>query len=328
MKNELDIASSIANEKLDVVIVDDTPDNLRFLVGILQESGYRVRPAPSGEYALTTSMKEPPALILLDIMMPDMDGYEVCKRLKADELTKDIPIIFLSALNEVFDKVKAFKVGGLDYIAKPFQVDEVLARVKTHLKIHSQQKSLALQNEELIKMNTKITEQAAKLEYLARTDFLTGLSNRRDFQELVQKEEKRFWRTKKPFSFILLDIDHFKGVNDTYGHDCGDVVLVGVSRSLEKALRGQDVVARWGGEEFICLLPETEIEGARRVAEKIRESVAGVTHKCDTYEIAVTVTLGLSDFGGDCSVEECISQADSALYIGKKEGRNQVAVSA
>ena len=325
MKKELASLSEITEEQ-SIVIVDDTPDNLRLLVGILKERGYKVRPAPSGVRALATIRKEPPDLILLDIMMPDMDGYEVCRQLKDDELTKNIPVIFLSALNEVFDKIKAFRAGGVDFITKPFQVEEVLARVNTHLIIRAQQKALFLQNEELMKKNALITEQAKNLELLATRDYLTGLSNRRDFLEKAQQEEKRFKRTKRFFVIIMLDIDHFKNVNDTYGHECGDKVLVGVARGLEKALRAQDILARWGGEEFICLLPETEVDGAKHVAEKIRTTVENHRHDCRDVSVSATVTLGIGLYDGSTSMEECIGHADTALYKGKKQGRNQVVV--
>ena len=315
-------------EKLSIVIVDDTPNNLRLLVGILKERGYKVRPAPSGVRALATVRKEPPDLILLDIMMPEMDGYAVCKALKTDEQTRDIPVIFLSALNEVFDKVKAFKAGGVDYISKPFQVEEVLVRVNTHLMIRAQQKALSLQNKELIKKNALITEQTKKLELLATRDFLTGLSNRRAFLKKAELEEKRFKRANSPFAFILLDIDHFKSVNDTYGHECGDEVLAGVARILKKNLRAHDVPARWGGEEFICLLPETDGDGAKQTAEKIRASIENGRHECSENSVSVTVTLGISVYDGSCAIKESIRLADDALYKGKEGGRNQVIVAA
>lgn len=309
----------------DIVIVDDTPDNLRLLAGILKERGYKVRPAPSGARALATIRKDPPELILLDIMMPEMDGYEVCKRLKSDESLRDIPVIFLSALHEVLDKVKAFKAGGVDYISKPFQVEEVLARVSTHLTIRAQQMALELQNEELIKKNTLIMEQSKELEVLASKDPLTGLSNRRDFFRKARDEEKRSSRTNRHFSLIVMDIDHFKKVNDTYGHDCGDAVLKGVARGLEQTLRVQDVVARWGGEEFACLLPETEMDGARHVADKIRRNIEDMRHGCGSVSaVSITVTIGICLCDGSCSIEECIRRADAALYKGKEQGRNRV----
>jgi diguanylate cyclase (GGDEF)-like protein len=308
-----------------IVIVDDMPDNLRLLTGILNEQGYKVRPAPSGTRALATIHKEPPALILLDIMMPDMDGYDVCRQLKADEKTSNIPIIFLSALNEVFDKVKAFKAGGVDFITKPFQVEEVLARVRTHLTIRAQQEALAKKNKELEKKNALITEQAIKLEQLATKDYLTGLSNRRDFQTKAYREVKRYHRNRKPFAIIMIDIDLFKQVNDTHGHDFGDKVLVAIGRGLENMLRAQDIVARWGGEEFIALLPETKAVGAKRVAEKIRMGISACRHHIGNISISVTATLGIAVFDdGLGSIEDCIKRADTALYVGKEGGRNQV----
>jgi diguanylate cyclase (GGDEF)-like protein len=244
--------------------------------------------------------------------------------LKADQRTKDIPVIFLSALNEVLDKVKAFKEGGVDFITKPFQVEEVLARVKTHVTLRTQQRALSLQNQELVQKNAFIIEQTKKLELLATRDFLTGLSNRRDFLNRAGQEEKRFNRTGRPFALILIDIDHFKRVNDTYGHACGDKVLTNVSRCLERALRAQDILGRWGGEEFICLLPETPVDGARCAAEKIRSDVENLEHDCIDVGLSVTVTLGLCTYDGSCAIEECIRRTDDALYIGKDQGRNQV----
>lgn len=311
-------------EEQAIVIVDDMLDNLRLLARILKDRGYKVRPVTNGARALATIHKELPELIILDIMMPDMDGYEVCRCLKADERTQDIPILFLSALNEVFDKVRAFKAGGVDFITKPFQVEEVLVRVRTHLTIRAQQKALSFQNEELLRKNELITEQTKKLELLATHDFLTGLSNRRDFLRMAEQEVKRFKRTGRPFALILLDIDHFKRVNDTYGHTCGDRVLTNVSRTLEKALRAQDILARWGGEEFLCLLPETGVDGARNAAEKIRVDVENLGHDCIDVDIPITVTLGACVYDDSCAIEECIRRADDALYGGKKRGRNQV----
>lgn len=307
-----------------IVIVDDLPDNLRLLSQMLKEEGYRVRPASNGKRALATIEKEPPDLILLDITMPEMDGYEVCRQLKANASTCEIPVIFLSALNEVFDKVKAFQVGGVDYISKPFQVEEVLVRINTHLTIRSQRQTLIQQNQELKKKNTLIKEQSEKLKLMACRDFLTGLANRRDFLDKAQKEESRFNRSGKPFSILLLDIDNFKNINDTYGHACGDRVIVNIARSLENTLRKQDIVARWGGEEFICLLPETDIENGSEVAEKIRSTVAGSKNEYAGDVVCVTATLGIAPFNGSAPLEECIKRADVALYRGKERGRNCV----
>jgi diguanylate cyclase (GGDEF)-like protein len=322
--NQTPVSIPDDTKKRSIVIVDDMPDNLRLLADILKKKGYKVRPAPSGARSLATIDKELPELILLDIMMPGMDGYQVCRQLKADDRTKDIPVIFLSALNEVFDKVKAFKAGGVDFITKPFHVEEVLARVKTHLTIRAQQEALAVKNRELLKKNALISQQAKKLELLATKDFLTGLSNRRDFLERADQEEKRFKRIGRPFSLILLDIDHFKRVNDTFGHICGDKVLATVSRALEKALRAQDILARWGGEEFICLLPETGADGAKSTAEKIRTAMERLEYDGIDSDLSITATLGVCVHDGSCTIAESIRCADDALYKGKEQGRNKV----
>ena len=307
-----------------ILIVDDTPNNLSVLRQMLTEQGHRVRPAISGEIALKTVRADLPDLILLDIVMPQMNGYEVCRQLKKQRETKDIPIIFISALNEMEDKMRAFSEGGVDYISKPFHSEEVLARVSTHLTLSFQKKELKRQNQELKEKNALILDQAEELKKMASKDFLTGLSNRRDFIEKSQQEETRFLRTRRPFAVILLDIDYFKQVNDTFGHDCGDIVLKGVAHTLETSLRQQDLVARWGGEEFICLLPETDFTGAMNVAEKIRISISSETHKCSTEEIKVTTTVGVAVYNGDEILHECIARADKALYQGKADGRNQV----
>jgi diguanylate cyclase (GGDEF)-like protein len=325
MSQEPDNTKNQAEER-GIVIVDDTPENLRLLVGILKEQGYKVRPAASALRALATIDKEPPDLILLDIMMPEMDGFEVCRRLKASPRTRDIPVVFLSALNDTSEKLKAFQGGGVDFISKPFQVEEVLARVNTHLVIRAQQQTLMRQNEELREKNDLITRQARQLELIATRDCLTEIANRRHFLERLAEETKRFQRNSRNFALILLDIDHFKTINDSFGHECGDLILKEVARTLEKFLREQDLVARWGGEEFICLLPDTETAGARSVAEKMRRGVEEQEHCCDGRRVRVSITLGGSVYDGSASPEECIRRADEAMYEGKRQGRNRVVV--
>jgi len=324
-ENQIDIDLFLhAEENQSIVIVDDLPDNLRLLSGILKERGYRVRPASSGKRALATIEKEPPDLVLLDIMMPAMDGYEVCRHLKANANTRDIPVIFLSALDEVIDKVKAFQSGGVDYIAKPYQAEEVLARVNTHLIIRAQQKALIRQNEKLREQNGLIADQAKKLKILACRDPLTGLANRREFLDRSGKEESRFSRSGKPFAILMIDVDNFKCVNDTYGHACGDRVLVAISECLRANLRKQDLVARWGGEEFIVLLLESDEAGAIKAAEKIRRSIGELQCTCDGASVSVTATFGVCVHEASFKLEETIRHADKALYRGKQDGRNRV----
>ena len=197
-----------AGQPASILVVDDTPANLQVLAGMLKERGYKVRPAPSGKLALLAAQRDPPDLILLDIKMPDMNGFEVCEHLKADDHLKGIPVIFISALTEPLDKVKAFAIGGVDYITKPFQMEELHARVETHLKLRRLQIELEETNARLAKAN-------GDLKILAVTDGLTGLKNRRAFQEKLHEEVARVARYPASLSLMLLDVDRFKQFNDT-----------------------------------------------------------------------------------------------------------------
>ncbi|WP_052314997.1 response regulator [Thiocystis violascens] len=207
-----------------ILVVDDTPGNLDLLGRILTDAGYRVRQLPCGELALTSARTAPPDLILLDIRMPGLDGFEVCQRLKEEAITAEIPILFISALQDAGDKVRAFAAGGLDYITKPFQTEEVLARVATHLRLSALQRRLELQNREL--------------ERLATTDPLTGILNRRSFTDYGLHYLAHANRYGRPFGLIMFDIDKFKAVNDCHGHGVGDKVLVVVTERIRACLRG------------------------------------------------------------------------------------------
>jgi diguanylate cyclase (GGDEF)-like protein len=308
----------------DILVVDDTHDNLRLLSKLLIEQGYYVRPVSDGRRAISAIQDQRPDLILLDIMMPCMDGYEVCQHLQQDKLTSNIPIIFISALNETFDKVKAFSVGGRDYISKPFQEDEVLARVKTHLELKRSQEALENNISELQRANDELENAKGELLLAATTDPLTNLYNRRKFIELMEVESARFNRNASPFSLILSDIDNFKMFNDNHGHACGDFVLVSVARKIQKMLRAQDSLARWGGEEFIILLPDTSLEDGYNVAEKIRAAIASTVIKYANKKLTITMTFGLSEITPTISLDALINEADKALYKGKAASKNCV----
>lgn len=302
-----------------LLIVDDTPANLRLLAQVLTEQNYHVRPVTSGLAALTAARAAPPSLILLDIRMPGLDGYGVCAELKADPATQSIPVIFLSALGETDDKLKAFAAGGVDYITKPFQPAEVLARVRTHLALEKARADLEV-------ANTALKEALAREEQLARTDWLTGLLNRSHFFPLAVHEYTNARRYGRPLALIMFDIDHFKLVNDRFGHLAGDKVLQTIARITQRQLRAADVVGRYGGEEFIALLPMTAAAPALAIAERLLTEVRDTVIETERGAVRVTLSLGVAELlPADDSIERVLDRADQALYAAKHAGRDQIA---
>lgn len=291
-----------------ILVVDDNPNNLDVLIEHLE--GFDVSVALNGEDALALAARARPEVVLLDIQLPGMDGFETCRRLKQQASFKDVPVIFLTAMTDVEYTLKGFEVGGVDFITKPPHFEEVIARLRTHLTITRQREKLEAQKREL--------------ERLAMTDYLTQLPNRRAFQETAEKECARAGRSGKPFSLLLADIDHFKKVNDTHGHDGGDVILRDLATLLRGALRKSDHLARWGGEEFIALLPETGLEGALSVADQLRRLAAEATIALAGAAVTITITIGVSECCKEATLHECIRAADDALYRGKTGGRDQV----
>lgn len=300
-----------------ILIVDDVPQNLQVLAGILRKESFKIAIAADAQQALDMLDQVRPALILLDIMMPGMDGFELCQRLKASKPHADIPVIFLTARTDTVDIVRGFELGAVDYITKPFNGIELLARIKTHL-------ALKYAREELERKNLLLTETKEQLELAARTDPLTQLSNRRDMLEKIEAEKHRFERSQKPFTLVIGDIDDFKLFNDRYGHDCGDFVLITIARMMKENLRKQDTVARWGGEEFLILLPETEAPGGKILAEKISAIIASQALEYKTIPLSVSLTFGIDTYNYQDmrSIDDCIRMADHALYEGKKQGKN------
>ena len=299
----LDVEKLFPAESMTIMIVDYTKDNIDILKKFLTKFGFKITVALSGELALDLIPKLKPDLILLDVMMPGIDGYEVCIRLKKDKDLKNIPVIFITAKGDTEDILEGFGVGAVDYIMKPFRLEEVYARVKTHLTLSAALKKLALDNE---------------------TDPLTGLFNRRAFLEKIENEAIRFKRNQKPFSILFGDIDLFKKINDTYGHSAGDAILVNISSILNTEKREIDQVARWGGEEFLILLPETNLKGAVQLGNKIRKSISAkpITH--EGQEINVTMSFGVSEYNSETHIEKIIDLADQRLYLAKNSGRNKV----
>lgn len=314
------------NNQAKILLVDDTPGNLDVMLEHLGNHQFNISVALNGYEAIELAQSVVPDIILMDVMMPGIDGFETCKILKANEITKNIPLIFMTALSDAENVVKGFEVGGVDYVTKPLQYQEVLARLKAHLTIRQQQLKLEKINQELLDKNELITAQSHRLEQMARTDPLTGLGNRRDFLERLEQEQAASIRTGKMFSVVLADIDHFKDFNDKYGHECGDNVLVTIATTLQKLLRKQDSVARWGGEEFVILLRETTAEHAYTLIERLRKEVENINTFCglESTPLKATVTFGICQYQDDLSLNDCLNLADSALYLGKSQGRNQV----
>jgi diguanylate cyclase (GGDEF)-like protein len=260
--------------------------------------------------------------------MPEMDGYQVCQAFKNDPELCDIPIIFISALDETFDKLKAFQVGGVDYITKPFQIEEVVARLETHLTIQRQKKRL--QNEIAKRIQTELILQEAnrKLELMANLDGLTQIANRRRFDDYLSSEWQRHQREQNPLALILIDIDYFKRYNDRYGHQGGDDCLVRVAQAIAQVpQRPTDLVARYGGEEFVVILSNTDTQGALKVAQTIQEAITNlaIPHESSDVSDRVTLSMGFASLIPtlDLSPEVLISYADKSLYLAKGKGRNQ-----
>jgi diguanylate cyclase (GGDEF)-like protein len=293
-----------------VLIVDDAPTNLKVLGTALKDT-YHLKLATNGEEALAlASSKNPPDIILLDIMMPEMDGYEVCKRLKEAPETRDIPVVFITAMNEEKDEELGLQLGAIDYIAKPFSIPIVKARVKNHLELK--------QYRDMLKENSMI-------------DGLTQIANRRRFDETLLVEWNRQKRHSESLSMLMIDIDFFKNYNDTYGHLQGDECLKQIAQTIKNGLkRSADLAARWGGEEFACILPDTDHTMAINIGEAIREAIMDLElpHEASLINSIVTVSIGVatvkSQEYADADFQVLIKKADDALYKAKESGRNKV----
>lgn len=291
-----------------ILIVDDSTTNLMLLGEILTPE-YDVLVATSGEMALEIARNpEPPDLILMDVKMPGMDGYTACQILKEDNHTRNIPLIFITAMEGSQAETKGFELGAVDYITKPYSAPVVCARVKTHL---------------------ALKKHVDLLENLAFIDGLTGIANRRQFDQQLEKEWRRMMRRNAPLSLLLIDIDHFKKFNDHYGHGAGDDCLRQIAYTIASVIkRPGDLAARYGGEEFAVVLPDTDENGASAVAEVMRLAVNTLKrpHAMSPVADHITISVGVaSDIPRIHQNEkDLINAADHALYHAKITGRNRV----
>lgn len=304
-----------------ILIVDDTPDNLRLLTKILEAQGYLVRKALNGKMALQGVHRQPPDLILLDITMPEMDGYEVCQKLKASEITANIPIIFISALNYIGNKVRAFELGGQDYITKPFHEWEVLMRIKNQLLIQQQQQQLTQQNQRLEQEIVERLKAEAEVRQLSLTDPLTGLHNRRSFFLLADQQLKFARRNQSPCYLLFADLDGLKRINDTLGHEMGDRVIADAAQILKHTFRHADIVARLGGDEFVTFIPaRSDCENTFHI--RLQTHIDHLNQAGDRpYQLSMSVGVQFCPSTDEASLEDLLAQADKLMYNHKRTKR-------
>ena len=293
-------------KKNTLLIVDDDKSNLMMLSHILQTE-YNIRVASDGKTAITIAENYSPDLILLDIVMPGMDGYQVFTALQNLDKTAAVPVIFITGLNDSNAEKKGLELGAVDYISKPF--DDMIVKLRVHNQI-------------------QIINQLRTIEHLSMMDQLTEIPNRRNFDNRLHLEWGRAIRENVSISLLMIDIDHFKKYNDTYGHQQGDKALCMVAQILTQTLkRTSDFAARWGGEEFVVLMPNSDSFGGLEIGEQIRENVQEADLPCDNGSLTrVTVSIGVNTHKPalSCSINEFILKADRALYNAKNTGRNRV----
>ena len=302
-----------------ILIVDDHEDNVELLRARLESWGYTTETATNGREALSKVEAEPPDLILLDVMMPEIDGIEVARRIKGNDSLPFIPIIMQTALDSTENKVEGLEAGADDYITKPIDFAELKARLTSMLRIKRLQEELQEREHQLLEANEL-------LRHTSQTDGLTGLDNRRHLEDRLREMFEHAKRLNEPFSCVMCDLDRFKSVNDTYGHQAGDAVLKQFARILKHEVREIDRVGRYGGEEFMLLLPGTVLDSGVTFAERVRKQVEANTFTFAETSIRRTASFGVSAWPhpriSDC--DGLMRAADDALYVAKETGRNRV----
>lgn len=301
-----------------ILIVDDNEMFGEEMKNFLERHGYDVLWITEGMSAIRIAKTQPLDVILLDRVLPDTDGIKICNLLKRDAETRDVPIIMLTAIDATEEKVKGLEAGADDYLSKPFEDIELQARVRASLRTK-------LLRDELKQKNGELKQMLARMETISMTDPLTGLFNRRRFQEVLELEFKKARRYHLPLTCMMIDIDHFKSVNDSYGHAIGDTVIRDVARIIQDCIRDSDSVCRWGGEEFILLAPMTKKTEALLPARRILAAVeahafAGLQGTRKTVSIGIA---GVPDDDID-TTDKLVQEADESLYQAKKEGRNRI----
>jgi len=311
-----------------ILIVDDTKANLTSLRAILEDSEIDLYEANNGNDALKILFKVKIDIVLLDVQMPDISGFEVARLMRENKKTMNIPIIFITAISKDEKFIfKGYELGAVDYLYKPISNEILKSKVKVFVRLQKQTKIIQQKSKDLIEKVAKLKAAESELARLVRIDDLTGAENRRSFRESFELEWKRAIRAKSPLSVLMIDIDFFKIFNDTYGHLAGDECLKSVVATIKSTVNRQsDTVARFGGEEFVVLLPDTDLEGSMNVAEEIRKNIEllGIENKGTLESNILTVSIGVAvkEPLYDMNMESLLKSADDALYIAKSRGRN------
>ncbi|MHC5770641.1 MAG: GGDEF domain-containing response regulator [Nostoc sp.] len=305
-----------------ILVVDDTPDNLWLLAKILELQGYTVRKSINGRIALQAAERHLPDLILLDINMPEMNGYEVCQQLKASKTTEQIPIIFISALDQINDKVQAFELGGKDYITKPFQELEVLMRIRNQLLIKQQHQQLLEQNQRLEHEIQERLQAEAEVRQLSLTDELTGLYNRRGFFCLANHQFQIARRTQIFCCLLFVDLDGLKQINDSLGHEIGDRAIVDTAQLLKQSFRELDIIGRIGGDEFVIFVSSCSPENTDEFRPRLQVNVDRFNQEHNySYQLSISIGASQCALNENVSLEQLLEQADKLMYEQKRAKR-------
>ena len=307
----------MSNEK--ILLIEDNPLQAKQTREVLERAGYQVTVAENGATGFKQAKSQRIDLILLDVVLPDFSGEQICQWLKRDDSTRAIPVIMLTAKSSTEDKVAGLEIGADDYVAKPFVEQELLARISVSLRIKSLQDDLRGKNNQLENLLREVEQKAI-------TDAGTGLFNRRHFYELLDKEFNRAKRYNEPLTCLMLDIDHFKSINDTYGHQIGDTVLSEIASILKGTIRLIEIAARYGGEEFVFLFPKTSPKEAMKPAARIHENISTHHFKGLPQDRVITVSIGIAGLPDPLIVtkDDLIKCSDFALYKAKRAGRNRI----
>ena len=313
------------NEPLRVLIVDDDAATLRLLEVMLKSAGHSVQTARNGVEAMVLIKQQPPQLLVSDWLMPEMDGLTLCRKLRANINFRNIYVVILTSQENPNKLIEAFEAGADDYLSKPIVHKVLLARLRAAQRVIQMQEELARDREQLQRLANELLTANQQLQELALTDALTGLPNRRAAMQRLEQEWTSLHRSAHPLTCMILDIDHFKRVNDHYGHPIGDLVLKKIAQTLRSSARAQDVVCRFGGEEFLVICPDSDLEDSYRCAERLRLQVASLILLELDPPLQLTISIGLGavkDRAG--TLEQLLVRVDKQLYLAKNSGRNKV----